>query len=101
MTEAPILIAPDWDMPFELMCDASDFAIGTVLVQRQEKHFRPKHYASVYTARKPLTFSRLATMDPPGDTMAQFAQPRRLKHYFGEDVPKMVVPDLQTFPKDH
>nr|GEW82377.1 reverse transcriptase domain-containing protein [Tanacetum cinerariifolium] len=25
----------------------------------------------------------------------------RLKHYFGEDVPKMVVPNLQTFPKDH
>nr|GFA95510.1 retrovirus-related Pol polyprotein from transposon 17.6 [Tanacetum cinerariifolium] len=31
LTEAPILIAPDWDMPFELMCDASDFAIGAVL----------------------------------------------------------------------
>nr|GEX51938.1 reverse transcriptase domain-containing protein [Tanacetum cinerariifolium] len=44
-TEAPILIAPDWDMPFELMCDASDFAIGAVLGQRQEKHFRPIHYA--------------------------------------------------------
>ncbi|GJX21264.1 reverse transcriptase domain-containing protein [Tanacetum coccineum] len=28
-TEAPILIAPDWDLPFELMCDVSDFAIGT------------------------------------------------------------------------
>nr|GEZ18325.1 reverse transcriptase domain-containing protein [Tanacetum cinerariifolium] len=25
----------------------------------------------------------------------------RLKHYFGEDVPKVVVPDLQTFPRDH
>nr|GFB76655.1 reverse transcriptase domain-containing protein [Tanacetum cinerariifolium] len=25
----------------------------------------------------------------------------RVKHYFREDVPKMVVPDLQTFPKDH
>nr|GFA94431.1 hypothetical protein [Tanacetum cinerariifolium] len=25
----------------------------------------------------------------------------RLKHYFGDDVPKLVVPDLQTFPKDH
>nr|GEY10628.1 DNA-directed DNA polymerase [Tanacetum cinerariifolium] len=31
LTEAPILIAPDWDIPFELMCDASDFAIGFTL----------------------------------------------------------------------
>ncbi|GKB43871.1 reverse transcriptase domain-containing protein [Tanacetum coccineum] len=46
LTEAPILIAPDWDLPFELMCDASDFAIGAVLGQRHEKHFRPIHYAS-------------------------------------------------------
>nr|GFA86428.1 reverse transcriptase domain-containing protein [Tanacetum cinerariifolium] len=27
LTKAPILIAPNWDLPFELMCDASDFAI--------------------------------------------------------------------------
>nr|GEX99388.1 reverse transcriptase domain-containing protein [Tanacetum cinerariifolium] len=157
--KAPILIAPDLDMPFELMCDASDFAIGAVLGQRQEKHFRLIHYASktmteeftfkvidtkgaenlaadhfsqlenphqnvfdpkeinesfpfetlnlvstrgnlstpctiygttpfclksvlikssedVYTARKPLKFLRLATMDPPRDTMAQITQPR-------------------------
>nr|GEX62344.1 reverse transcriptase domain-containing protein [Tanacetum cinerariifolium] len=46
LTEAPILIAPDWDMPFELMYDPSDFAIGAVLGQRQDKHFRPIHYAS-------------------------------------------------------
>nr|GEX86183.1 reverse transcriptase domain-containing protein [Tanacetum cinerariifolium] len=46
LTEAPILVAPDWDMPFELVCDASDFAIGVVLGQRQEKHFRTIHYAS-------------------------------------------------------
>nr|GEU67046.1 hypothetical protein [Tanacetum cinerariifolium] len=43
---APILIAPDWDMPFELMCDASDFAIGAVLGQRRDKNFRPIHYGS-------------------------------------------------------
>ncbi|GJR75644.1 reverse transcriptase domain-containing protein, partial [Tanacetum coccineum] len=43
LTEAPILIAPNWDLPFELMCDASDFAIGAVLGQRHEKHFRPIH----------------------------------------------------------
>nr|GEY69293.1 reverse transcriptase domain-containing protein [Tanacetum cinerariifolium] len=46
LTKAPILIAPDWDLPLELMCDASDFAIGVVLGQHQEKHFRPIHYAS-------------------------------------------------------
>ncbi|GKD64013.1 reverse transcriptase domain-containing protein [Tanacetum coccineum] len=46
LTKAPILIAPDWDLPFELMCDARDFAIGAVLGQRHEKHFRPIHYAS-------------------------------------------------------
>nr|GEU66371.1 reverse transcriptase domain-containing protein [Tanacetum cinerariifolium] len=34
------------DMPFEIMCDASNFAISVVLGQRQEKHFRPIHYAS-------------------------------------------------------
>nr|GEZ80738.1 reverse transcriptase domain-containing protein [Tanacetum cinerariifolium] len=46
LTEAPILIALDWDMPFELMCDASDFAIGAILGQCQDKHFRLIHYAS-------------------------------------------------------
>ncbi|GJV54089.1 reverse transcriptase domain-containing protein [Tanacetum coccineum] len=46
LTEAPILIVPEWDLPFELMCDASDFAIGEVLGQRHEKHFRHIHYAS-------------------------------------------------------
>nr|GEZ43322.1 reverse transcriptase domain-containing protein [Tanacetum cinerariifolium] len=46
LTEAPILISPDWDQPFELMCDASDFAVGVVLRQRIKKHFRPIHYAS-------------------------------------------------------
>nr|GEY42612.1 DNA-directed DNA polymerase [Tanacetum cinerariifolium] len=45
LTEAPILVVPDWNLPFELMCDASDFAIGAVLGQRKTKHFQPIHYA--------------------------------------------------------
>nr|GEV56348.1 DNA-directed DNA polymerase [Tanacetum cinerariifolium] len=46
LTEAPILVFPDWNLPFELMCDASDFVIGAVLGQRKTKHFQPIHYAS-------------------------------------------------------
>ncbi|GJT04011.1 reverse transcriptase domain-containing protein [Tanacetum coccineum] len=39
LTKAPILIAPDWDLPFELMCDASNFAIGVVLGQQKKQAF--------------------------------------------------------------
>nr|GEY41542.1 DNA-directed DNA polymerase [Tanacetum cinerariifolium] len=46
LSKAPILVVPDWNLPFELMCDASDFAIGAVLEQRKMKHFQPIHYAS-------------------------------------------------------
>nr|GEU93476.1 retrovirus-related Pol polyprotein [Tanacetum cinerariifolium] len=92
LTESPILVAPDWDLPFELMCDASDFAICAVLGQRKTKHFQPIHYASKnmtdaqahYTTTekellavvKPLIFLRLATIDPPGDIMARTTPPK-------------------------
>nr|GEW56513.1 reverse transcriptase domain-containing protein [Tanacetum cinerariifolium] len=34
LTEALILVARDWDLPFEIMCDASDFVVGAVLGKR-------------------------------------------------------------------
>ena len=43
---APIVQPPDWNLPFELMCDASDFAVGAVLGQRKEKAVHVIHYAS-------------------------------------------------------
>nr|GEW49484.1 reverse transcriptase domain-containing protein [Tanacetum cinerariifolium] len=46
LTESLILVVPDRNLPFELICDASDFAIGAVLGQRKTKHFQPIHYAS-------------------------------------------------------
>nr|GEX45314.1 reverse transcriptase domain-containing protein [Tanacetum cinerariifolium] len=57
LTEAPILIAPNWDQPFELRCDASDFAIGAVLGKRIEKHFRPIHYASKTMTQAELNYT--------------------------------------------
>ena len=46
LISAPVIIAPDWDQPFELMCDASDFAVGAVFGQRQGKVFHSIYYAS-------------------------------------------------------
>ncbi|GJS52847.1 reverse transcriptase domain-containing protein [Tanacetum coccineum] len=45
LTHAPIMIKPDWSLPFEIMCDASDYDVGAVLGQRIDKHFKPIHYA--------------------------------------------------------
>ncbi|GJZ11256.1 reverse transcriptase domain-containing protein [Tanacetum coccineum] len=116
------IVAPDWDFPFQIMCDASDFAVGVVLGQRAENlaadhlsrlenphqsdpekkeitetlpletlgmvtfrgDFNTPWFADianyhvgnfivkgmfVYTAKKPLISSRLATMVPPRDIM--------------------------------
>ena len=46
LVNALIMVAPDWDLPFELMCDASDYALGAVLGQRKNKQFQPIYYAS-------------------------------------------------------
>ncbi|XP_063941295.1 uncharacterized protein LOC135149498 [Daucus carota subsp. sativus] len=46
LTSAPIMKSPDWSQPFELMCDASDYAIGAVLGQRIDKRPHVIYYAS-------------------------------------------------------
>ena len=46
LTLAPIVIASDWELPFELMCDESDYAVGAVLGQQKNKVFDAIYYAS-------------------------------------------------------
>ncbi|KAJ8770233.1 hypothetical protein K2173_011769 [Erythroxylum novogranatense] len=46
LVSSPIIVAPDWSRPFELMCDASDYAVGAVLGQRYNKFFHSIYYAS-------------------------------------------------------
>jgi hypothetical protein len=47
LTSAPIIQPLDWSLPFEIMCDASDFAIGAVLGQCKDK----KHHAIAYVIK--------------------------------------------------
>nr|GEX59392.1 reverse transcriptase domain-containing protein [Tanacetum cinerariifolium] len=132
LTKAPILIAPNWDLPFELMCDANDFAIEKemlAVVYAFEKFWsylimnksivHTDHSALKYLFAKKDAKARLlrklkirwsgpftiAKVFPYGTVeQSQANGPNfkvnghRVKHYFGRDVPQLVVPDLQTFP---
>ncbi|XP_070012186.1 uncharacterized protein [Nicotiana sylvestris] len=46
LVTAPIIVAPDWEQPFELMCDASDYVVGAMMGQRKDKLLHPIYYAS-------------------------------------------------------
>ncbi|GJR25306.1 reverse transcriptase domain-containing protein [Tanacetum coccineum] len=46
LTCTPIIISPNWNLPFELMRDESEFAVGEVLGQKDGKHFYPVYFAS-------------------------------------------------------
>ncbi|KAG7578694.1 Reverse transcriptase domain [Arabidopsis thaliana x Arabidopsis arenosa] len=46
LVSAPIVQAPNWDHPFEIMCDASDYAVGAVLGQKIDKKLHVIYYAS-------------------------------------------------------
>ena len=46
LTTTPIVRAPNWKLPFEVMCDAKDLAIGAVLEQREEGKPYVVYYAS-------------------------------------------------------
>ena len=46
LIESPILQSPNWDLPFKIMCDASDYKVGAVLGQRLDKKPTAIYYAS-------------------------------------------------------
>ena len=45
LVTAPIMLTPDWNNDFEIMCDASDYAIEAVLGQRTKKIFKAIYYS--------------------------------------------------------
>ncbi|KAJ9535161.1 hypothetical protein OSB04_un001760 [Centaurea solstitialis] len=46
LTSAPIIQPPNWQLPFEIMCDASNHAVGAVLGQKDGKNSHVIYYAS-------------------------------------------------------
>ncbi|GJW53485.1 reverse transcriptase domain-containing protein [Tanacetum coccineum] len=46
LTCAPMIVSPNWNLPIEIMCDASDFIVGAVLGQKDGKNFHPIYFAS-------------------------------------------------------
>ena len=46
MIFTPIVHPSDWNLPFEIMCVASDYAVGAVLGQRVDKKLNVIQYAS-------------------------------------------------------
>ena len=46
LVTAPIMLTPDWNNDFEIMCDVNDYVMRAVLGQRTEKIFKAIYYAS-------------------------------------------------------
>src|SRR5215216_4108821 len=46
LISAPIVQPPDWNLPFEIMCNASDYVVGAILGQSVDKKLNVIHYAS-------------------------------------------------------
>jgi hypothetical protein len=57
LVSAPIIQPPEWSQPFEIMCDASDYAIGAVLGQRKEGRVHTVYYASKTLSEAQLNYA--------------------------------------------
>nr|GEU32574.1 reverse transcriptase domain-containing protein [Tanacetum cinerariifolium] len=80
------------------------FNIGdrVLLFNSQLKIFSGKlksRWSGPFTISHVFSYGTIELSQPDGPNFK--VNGHRLKHYFGEDVPKMVVPDLQIFLKDH
>jgi hypothetical protein len=59
LISAPIIQPPDWHLPFEIMCDVSDYAVGTVLSQSKDKKYYAISYASKTLTEPQLNYATI------------------------------------------
>nr|GFA12744.1 reverse transcriptase domain-containing protein [Tanacetum cinerariifolium] len=95
LTEAPVLVVPDWNLPFKFMCHASDFAIGEGCHPSKRRnslralnitsgmiltvfgYVRIKSFDGMCMAKKFMVSSNLVMKDPPGAIMVSTSPPRK------------------------
>ena len=59
LIKAPIIQSPNWDLPFEIMCDPSDYVVGAVLRQRIDKKPTAIWYASKTLAEAQMNYTTM------------------------------------------
>jgi hypothetical protein len=82
---APIIQAPDWSQPFEIMCDASDYAVGAVLRQIKEGRVH-----SVYYASKTLNEAQLNYATPEKELLAVVFAFEKFRSYIVNSRPSSI-----------
>jgi hypothetical protein len=59
LISAPVIHPPDWHLPFEIMCDTSDYAVGAMLDQSKDKKHHAISYASKTLTRPQLNYATM------------------------------------------
>ncbi|XP_021726286.1 uncharacterized protein LOC110693475 [Chenopodium quinoa] len=105
LISAPIVCAPDWTLPFEIMCDASDFALGVVLGQRKNKVLHALKYLIAKAESKPRLLRWVLLLqdfdveikDKKGAENVVADHVSRIRYDEGKDS----LPIDDSFPDDH